>query len=1368
MYRLAAAPSGCPAAPAPVTYPELWTLRATAPTIHDSHVAAALPDGSVLAAGGIGSNAAEVYRPVTNTWLPAPPMAGERQSAVSVTLPDGDILVIGGFQHATEPLAACATVSDDFGGPTGYSDLANSERYDVATGTWSLSINCMSIGRSRYHAAALLGDGRVAVIGGVHQYGLHLANVDIYTPSTNSWSPGPALPATRVLHTATALADGRILVAGGYSGGVVNDYLVFDGTSWSAPRPLPGYRWGHAVVRLASGKLLLTAGTAGLGPSNRWPIPGSTIPRQTRGRSSRRCTMPAIDHRMVALDDGTVLVAGGCAVTVDACDGEPADQEASSERWSLADGWTVEENLNVPRLSSTLTALPGAAALSVGGRDAMSHDVATTELYDEPCNLLRNPGAEMQGLDPWTTGGTLLFNPAAGTASLSPGGAIGATGGTGWFRAPGSSDADVEGFIEQTVDVHAYGSSISSGTVSATYGGDSFALSDRSPPAYSTNAFYTLYFLDEQQQELGHDNPVSILPGQLGGAMDQQESPDSTIGYRKTVLVPPNTVYLRFRATASEATFANTVHGFDNLFLSLSSAAGGGCDTPPPTGTPTPTANHTPIPTPDTPTPTVSPTATPSGAALPGASGDPSLAPGYAVALPALSFLGSDDTCQAWVQVQNAGQVATRAILLAWGEWDTCANAPGPLGASCSGLIAPGSAWSFEGSGLPNGARSGLVYSVADGMYNSLDIGDTLCAHLSTAVTTAAAYRAFQAAYLGGGTVAGIPMSAARGELLAVAVRRSCPADQTPGADVSSAYEGIAETMQQAHFTPGQPDYRYQVPLVVADSAGTNTFLYLQNTGLDCAAVTLAFRAQDSCLPATVCVLGAISVPPGQVVSFDPLDCVGSDWTGSVEVRSDMSLAIVADLHGRDALSTYRGVSAVPSPGADEWVGPLYHSPTTGWDTLVQVQNLGTGEAEARVTFYDHTGAVEATLSDTICPGAAAPFLLPVSFNAPVDQTGWIRVESLPDGGGLRQPVAAMAWLIKYSDAQRTDVREASAYNLLPARELASGRADLPFMFRDLEGCGLTSEVQLAGGPQFGAGSSGTEDIQHGFFDPLGSVAQYILPLTERESIYEDLSTVGSLPNGLHGSLTFPDRPDEHVSRRRASYARPPSSARTFRATRRPLCRHPAAGAAVRTVPSGMVGWWPFDEADGTIAHDVSPFYHDGTKVGSSPTWHANAGHVQGAIEFMRLPVGELIRVPHTAELDLGTGNEFSIDAWLMFPEGSDPSIFNYLLGKRRFSGAQNGGGQQGFAMLGATAESSSICCRTPAPPPITTTSPAPSFPSASGSTWPSPSSATGVSRAFSSTSTACRYPRSPRTATPASSPVATSPTPSRSRSAAG
>jgi len=88
-----------------------------------------------------------------------------------------------------------------------------------ANGTWTAT---GSMGRPRYvHTATLLASGKVLVAGGsgITRY---LASAELYDPATGLWTATGSMDTARWGHTATLLPSGKVLVAGG---GNNNGYL---------------------------------------------------------------------------------------------------------------------------------------------------------------------------------------------------------------------------------------------------------------------------------------------------------------------------------------------------------------------------------------------------------------------------------------------------------------------------------------------------------------------------------------------------------------------------------------------------------------------------------------------------------------------------------------------------------------------------------------------------------------------------------------------------------------------------------------------------------------------------------------------------------------------------------------------------------------------------------------------------------------------------------------------------------------------------------------------------------------------------------------------------------------------------------------
>jgi len=537
---------------------------------------------------------------------------------------------------------------------------------------------------------------------------------------------------------------------------------------------------------------------------------------------------------------------------------------------------------------------------------------------------------------------------------------------------------------------------------------------------------------------------------------------------------------------------------------------------------------------------------------------DPNRQLGMQVHLPILNYIGNDDRCDTMLEIQNVSGESVKAVLVTWGEPGFCPpQAAGPLKVECTGLLQPGSTWILMEDQIPTGSKSGMLFKFTtdqlsdyglDVIFGFDDIlADLMCETLFFGVVgDAEDFRRFKKAYNEGGSFAGIPQDVASGEryggVLAVEVLRDCPADLTAGARVTSKYNGIAGS-HLGMYDPVYGGYTYYVPLVYADRASFNTWVYIQNGGLECSSVEIWAQAQDDCLRARICSVETLA--PGESLQWDPNTCVGPGWQGSAWVRTSQPMGIAVDIVGRDVLMTYVGepaelnytfdpTQAVETPGNQVAFGPLIYSEYQGWDSGIQVQNLSpVVNAKVKVYFLDRSGDVITTLVDWICPRGSQTFFLPVVAELPGNWVGSVRVESqewlTPGGPRIAPPnIVAVATLIKYSDAQRTETREAIAYNLLPEHKIYDwqlgfggggldsgvGLIAIPSLIADLEGTGITTEVAIANIIP----KPGFTDFAIYVYDQNGLLDYVCQKLNEKQVEYIDLQTWGFINNGFKGS----------------------------------------------------------------------------------------------------------------------------------------------------------------------------------------------------------------------------------------------------------
>ena len=103
----------------------------------------------------------------------------------------------------------------------------DAEIYDPATGQWSAT-GTLSTPRFS-HIPVLLANGKVLVAGGYDDASFtSLITTEIYDPDTGAWSAAGDLSVARANHVATLLADGRVLVTGGFAGGPLNCAELYD------------------------------------------------------------------------------------------------------------------------------------------------------------------------------------------------------------------------------------------------------------------------------------------------------------------------------------------------------------------------------------------------------------------------------------------------------------------------------------------------------------------------------------------------------------------------------------------------------------------------------------------------------------------------------------------------------------------------------------------------------------------------------------------------------------------------------------------------------------------------------------------------------------------------------------------------------------------------------------------------------------------------------------------------------------------------------------------------------------------------------------------------------------------------------------
>lgn len=228
----------------------MFTLTGSMSVSRTGQNATLLSDGKVLITGG-NTLVAELFDPGTGMFTPTTgKMLTARTEDTATLLPNGKVLITGG-------LAANAA-------------LPTAEVYDPTTQTFSATTGTMTVARN-FHTATLLttgpNSGKVLIAGGNAKNAI----AELYDPAIGTFSTTGTMLSTRQRQTATLLSDGTVLFVGGSEFDANVDILaaseIFDPNTgtFSGTGGLLTRRIVHTATLLKDGTVLVTGGLNDVG-----------------------------------------------------------------------------------------------------------------------------------------------------------------------------------------------------------------------------------------------------------------------------------------------------------------------------------------------------------------------------------------------------------------------------------------------------------------------------------------------------------------------------------------------------------------------------------------------------------------------------------------------------------------------------------------------------------------------------------------------------------------------------------------------------------------------------------------------------------------------------------------------------------------------------------------------------------------------------------------------------------------------------------------------------------------------------------------------------------------------------------------------
>jgi WD40 repeat protein len=281
----------------------------------------------------------------------------------------------------------------------------------------------MQIARAS-HSSSLLPDGRVLIAGGFGGSGTErdpYRSTEIYDPHTGNFQPAGDMTIGRTGHTATLLKNGKLLIAGGWTGryNLRRSAELYDPTTgvFTPTGDMVIERAGNTAALLPDGKVLVAGGE----DRSENALSSAEVYDPSTGKFTRTGDMsePRGEATATVLRNGKVLIVGGGS-------GHYPSQNVyrSAELYDPATGkFASTGQMGVGRHKHASVLLSSGKVLVVGGSDNRDWhgEYSSAEIYDPTTGMFNATGTMSTSRFKLPYAATLLDN---GTVLVAGGGSF--------------------------------------------------------------------------------------------------------------------------------------------------------------------------------------------------------------------------------------------------------------------------------------------------------------------------------------------------------------------------------------------------------------------------------------------------------------------------------------------------------------------------------------------------------------------------------------------------------------------------------------------------------------------------------------------------------------------------------------------------------------------------------------------------------------------------------------------------------------------------------------------------------------------------------------------------------------------------------